>query len=76
MPKYIIKDGKARKVDEKQKVDEVKVEEEKKTLDEKKSLYEYTVDELKEIAEDCGIKTSGKKKQELIEEIKAVKVSW
>lgn len=72
MPKYIIKDGKAIRADKLQKIEEVKVEEkvEKKVLDEEKYLDEYTVKELKEIAEKYNIDTQGKKKQELIEEIK------
>lgn len=72
MPKYIIKDGKAIRADKLQKIEEVKVEEkvEEKALDEEKYLNEYTVKELKEIAEKYNIDTQGKKKQELIEEIK------
>jgi len=78
MPKYVIKEGKAIRVDKLQKVEEKKMEEEKveekveeKTLDEEKYLDEYTVKELKEIAEKYDIDTQGKKKQELIEEIKS-----
>lgn len=72
MPKYIIKNGKAIRADKLQKVEETKVEKkvEKKALDEEKYLDEYTVKELKEIAEKYNIDTQGKKKQELIEEIK------
>jgi hypothetical protein len=72
MPKYIIKDGKAIRVDKLQKVEEVKVEEkvEEEVLNEEKYLEEYTVKELKEIAEKYDIDAKGKTKQELIEEIK------
>ncbi len=72
MPKYIIKDGKAIRVDKMQKVEKAKAEEkvEEKALDEEKYLDEYTVKELKEMAEKYGIDVKGKTKQELIEEIK------
>jgi len=72
MPKYIIKDGKAIRVDKLKNVEKVKVEEkvEEKVIEEEKYLDEYTVKELKEIAEKYDIDTKGKTKQELIEEIK------
>ena len=72
MPKYIIKDGKAIRVDKLQKAEEVKSEGkvEEKSLEEEKYFDEYTMKELKEIAEKYDIDTKGKTKQELIEEIK------
>lgn len=72
MPKYVIKDGKAIRADKLQKIEEVKVEEkvEEKALDEEKYLNEYTVKELKEMAEKYGIDVKGKTKKELVEEIK------
>ena len=72
MPKYIIKDGKAIRVDKLQKAEEVKSEEkvEEQALNEEKYLDEYTMKELKEIAEKYDIDAKGKTKQELIEEIK------
>ena len=77
MPKYIIKDGKAIRADkipEPKKVEpkeqKVQKEVEGKAFDEEKYLNEYTVKELKEIAEKYKIETEGKTKKELIEEIK------
>ncbi len=72
MPKYIIKDGKAIRVDKLQKAEEVKSEEkvEEQAFDEEKYLNEYTLKELKEIAEKYDIDTEKKTKKELIEEIK------
>jgi len=72
MPKYIIKDGKAIRVDKLQKAEEVKSEEkvEEQAFDEEKYLDEYTMKELKEIAEKYDIDAKGKTKKELIEEIK------
>lgn len=77
MPKYIIKNGKAIRADkipEPKKVEpkeqKVQKEVEGKAFDEEKYLNEYTVKELKEIAEKYDIDTKGKTKQELIEEIK------
>lgn len=70
MPKYIIKDGKAIRVDKMQKVEEVKVEEKVEEKSKEDEFEKMTVAELKEIAEKYDIDTQGKKKQELIEEIK------
>ena len=72
MPKYIIQNGKAIRVDKMQKAEEVKSEEkvEEQAFDEEKYLNEYTLKELKEIAEKYDIDTEKKTKKELIEEIK------
>ena len=79
MPKYIIKDGKAIRADkipkpevkkEEPKEPEVVEEVEEKAFDEEKYLNEYTLKELKEIAEKYDIDTEKKTKKELIEEIK------
>ena len=77
MPKYIIQNGKAIRADkipEPKKVEpkeqKVQKEVEGKAFDEEKYLNEYTVKELKEIAEKYKIETEGKTKKELIEEIK------
>ena len=70
MPKYIIQNGKAIKVDkipENKKVEIKKVEVSKEV---EEDLEKLTLAELNELAEKYDIDTKGKTKQKLIEEIK------
>lgn len=70
MPKYIIQNGKAIKVDkipENKKVEDKKVKVSKEV---EEDLEKLTLLELKEIAEKYGIEVEKKTKKELVEEIK------
>ncbi len=75
MPKYIIQNGKAIRVDKMPKSKKIEVKEiEPKGLEVSKEVEEdlekLTLSELKELAEKYDIDTKGKTKQKLIEKIK------
>lgn len=68
MPKYVIKEGKAIRVDKLQKVEDKKVKVSKEV---EEDLEKLTLAEIKELAEKYGIEVEKKTKKELVEEIKS-----
>jgi len=70
MPKYIIKNGKAIRVDKLPEPKKIEPKEPEVSKEVEEDLEKLTLSELKEIAEKYEIDAKGKTKKELIEEIK------
>lgn len=70
MPKYIIQNGKAIRVDKLPEHKEVEPKKVKVSKEVEEDLEKLTLAEIKELAEKYGIEVEKKTKKELVEEIK------
>ena len=70
MPKYIIQNGKAIRVDKLPEPKKIEPKEPEVSKEVEEDLEKLTLAELKELAEKYGIEVEKKTKKELVEEIK------